>query len=67
MFRLECVATMATRIKDMRVLLKNQLTALNVPGNWDHITTQIGMFSFTGLNSKFPFYNQSTNAIFSVA
>jgi aspartate/tyrosine/aromatic aminotransferase len=33
----------------MRKALKAELTSLKTPGNWDHITSQIGMFSFTGL------------------
>ena len=41
---------MASRIKEMRALLKSGLYALGHPaGSWDHITEQIGMFSFTGL------------------
>ena len=35
----------------MRTLLKNELVTLGVKGNWDHITDQIGMFSYTGLTS----------------
>jgi aspartate aminotransferase len=37
----------------MRELLKAKLTeigAKSTTGNWDHITNQIGMFSFTGLS-----------------
>ena len=40
------------RITAMRVLLKENLEkvgAKSSTGSWDHITTQIGMFSFTGL------------------
>ena len=33
----------------MRKLLKEELIRLKVPGNWDHITNQIGMFSYTDL------------------
>lgn len=44
------VATMAHRIIEMREALKAELVQLGTPGNWDHITKQIGMFSFTGLN-----------------
>lgn len=43
---------MANRIKDMRVALVHELQALNNPNNWDHITTQIGMFAFTGLKPE---------------
>lgn len=48
----ECLRTMSNRIQEMRELLKTQLDALGTPGSWDHITSQIGMFSYTGLNSK---------------
>lgn len=43
---------MAHRIIEMREKLHHVLTQeLHTPGNWDHILRQIGMFSFTGLNS----------------
>lgn len=43
---------MADRIILMRSELFKHLTKLETPGNWEHITSQIGMFSFTGLNPK---------------
>ncbi|XP_026079547.1 aspartate aminotransferase, cytoplasmic-like [Carassius auratus] len=46
------VKTMADRVLLMRAQLKEKLKALGTPGTWEHITEQIGMFSFTGLNSK---------------
>ncbi|MEQ2304697.1 Golgi Transport [Ameca splendens] len=46
------VKTMADRVLLMRDQLKNKLLALGTPGTWDHITQQIGMFSFTGLNRE---------------
>ncbi|XP_026160166.1 aspartate aminotransferase, cytoplasmic-like [Mastacembelus armatus] len=46
------VKTMADRVLLMREQLKTKLQALGTPGTWDHITEQIGMFSFTGLNPK---------------
>ena len=46
------ITTMAQRIISMRAELYRLLTEeLQTPGKWDHITAQIGMFSFTGLNS----------------
>lgn len=45
----EDLKTMSGRIIDMRKSLKSELDRLETPGNWDHITGQIGMFSFTGL------------------
>lgn len=41
---------MSKRIQDMRSALYNELVRLETPGTWTHITSQIGMFSFTGLN-----------------
>lgn len=41
---------MSARILRMRTTLKSALLDVGCPGNWDHITNQIGMFSFTGLN-----------------
>ncbi|XP_017386598.1 aspartate aminotransferase, cytoplasmic [Cebus imitator] len=46
------VKTMADRILTMRSELRARLEALKTPGTWNHITEQIGMFSFTGLNPK---------------
>lgn len=43
---------MADRVLLMRAQLKEKLKALGTPGTWEHITEQIGMFSFTGLNRK---------------
>ena len=44
------VETMSGRIIEMREVLYNKLTnELKTPGDWKHITRQIGMFSFTGL------------------
>jgi aspartate/tyrosine/aromatic aminotransferase len=33
----------------MRALLRRYLEQHQTPGDWSHITSQIGMFSFTGL------------------
>merc|ERR1712086_253786 len=46
----EELAGMAKRIISMRHLLQGALKDLKTPGNWDHIVSQIGMFSFTGLS-----------------
>ncbi|PIA14091.1 aspartate aminotransferase [Coemansia reversa NRRL 1564] len=42
--------TMSDRIKSMREALRSKLTELGTPGDWSHVTSQIGMFSFTGLS-----------------
>lgn len=45
------IVTMAERIISMRKELFRLLTEeLKTPGSWNHITDQIGMFSFTGIN-----------------
>jgi aspartate/tyrosine/aromatic aminotransferase len=41
---------MSVRIQDMRKELYDELVTLGTPGDWTHITSQIGMFSFTGLS-----------------
>ncbi|KIK08729.1 hypothetical protein K443DRAFT_672252 [Laccaria amethystina LaAM-08-1] len=47
------IRTMAERIIAMRHELHRLLTQeLKTPGNWDHIVKQIGMFSFTGINTE---------------
>jgi len=48
------VKTMAERILLMREMLFNKLKALGCPGSWTHITTQKGMFSYTGLSGTKP-------------
>ena len=40
------------RMNDMRAALRSAIEKLKVKGDWSHITTQIGMFSFTGLTLK---------------
>lgn len=42
---------MSGRIMHMRQQLRIRLEALGTPGSWEHITDQIGMFSFTGLTA----------------
>ena len=46
----ENLRTMSGRIIGMRTALREKLEALGTPGTWNHITDQIGMFSFTGLS-----------------
>uniref|UniRef100_A0A8D9BRQ4 Aspartate aminotransferase n=1 Tax=Cacopsylla melanoneura TaxID=428564 RepID=A0A8D9BRQ4_9HEMI len=46
----QCIQTMSSRIKQMRLGLRERLEKLKTPGAWEHITEQIGMFSYTGLN-----------------
>jgi len=46
------LAVMSGRIDSMRTKLRSAIEGLNTPGNWSHITTQIGMFTFTGLTPE---------------
>ncbi|XBW37246.1 hypothetical protein QEN19_002829 [Hanseniaspora menglaensis] len=46
------MVTMSSRIYEMRHKLVAKLTELKTPGNWDHITSQVGMFSYTGLSKE---------------
>jgi aspartate aminotransferase len=46
------IQLMAGRIMAMRSLLKEQLAAAGSTRNWDHITNQIGMFSYTGVTAE---------------
>jgi len=46
------IKTMSSRIIEMRNRLREELERLGTPGLWDHITSQIGMFSYTGLNES---------------
>jgi len=48
----ENLRTMSGRIISMRTALREKLESLGTPGTWNHITDQIGMFSFTGLTEK---------------
>jgi len=49
---LEEVRAMADRMIAMRSLLKSNLKSLGSTKNWDHITSQIGMFCYTGLTPE---------------
>jgi len=44
--------TMSERILSMRKKLRAKVEELKTPGTWNHITDQIGMFTFTGLTAK---------------
>jgi len=46
------VKEMADRIIKMRALLKGNLEKLGSKRKWDHITSQIGMFAYTGLTPE---------------
>jgi aspartate aminotransferase len=40
---------MSDRIVEMRSALRAALEAKGTPGTWNHVTDQIGMFTYTGL------------------
>lgn len=46
------VKDMADRIITMRALLKENLEKLGSKHDWSHITSQIGMFAYTGLKPE---------------
>ena len=46
------VKGMADRIITMRALLKKELEHLGSKHDWSHITSQIGMFAYTGLTPE---------------
>ncbi|WWD20889.1 hypothetical protein CI109_105367 [Kwoniella shandongensis] len=46
------IKKMADRIITMRERLYDLLVELKTPGDWGHIKSQIGMFSFTGLTAE---------------
>ncbi|VDK73420.1 unnamed protein product [Onchocerca ochengi] len=48
----DAIKMMSSRIKSMRQVLRENLEKFGTPGKWEHITQQIGMFSFTGLNAE---------------
>ncbi|PYH88713.1 aspartate aminotransferase [Aspergillus ellipticus CBS 707.79] len=47
----ENLHTMFTRITQMRRVLYQELTLLGTPGNWEQITRQTGMFSYTDVTA----------------
>ncbi|XP_055542365.1 aspartate aminotransferase, mitochondrial [Wyeomyia smithii] len=49
---LKDVKLMADRIISVRSTLQNNLKKLGSSRNWQHITDQIGMFCFTGMNQQ---------------
>ena len=49
-YRVDSLSLMANRIIKMRERVLSHLTKLQTPGSWTHITSQIGMFSYTGLS-----------------
>lgn len=44
--------TMSSRILAMRHRVQDGLRTRETPGDWSHITSQIGMFSYTGLDAR---------------
>ena len=50
-WRAELLAAMQ-RVAAMRIALRDALVQRGTPGSWDHIVSQTGMFSYTGLSKK---------------
>ena len=51
---------MADRIITMREKLHSALKEVGAPGSWDHITSQIGMFSYTGLTKASTYFKHAS-------
>lgn len=49
---LDELVVVTDRITKMRNLLRSTLEKIGAKGTWNHVTDQIGMFSFTGLTPK---------------
>jgi len=50
--RREQLKAMAERIMKARQVLNSKLREKEVPGDWSHILSQKGMFTFTGITAK---------------
>ncbi|CCD25007.1 aspartate transaminase AAT2 NDAI_0E01910 [Naumovozyma dairenensis CBS 421] len=61
------MVTMSSRIIKMRHSLRDKLNELGTPGNWDHIVSQTGMFSFTGLTADMVKRLEEEHAIYMVS
>jgi len=59
-----CIRVMSSRIIDMRAGLRKRLEDLGTPGDWSHITTQIGMFSYTGLTEEMCIFLQKEKHLY---
>jgi len=60
----ECIKVMSSRIIDMRAGLRKRIEELGTPGDWSHITTQIGMFSYTGLTEEMCLFLQKEKHLY---
>lgn len=58
---------MSNRISKMRTMLRDALQANGTPGSWDHITSQIGMFSFTRLSKDQVIFMREKHHIYMTA
>lgn len=57
---------MSSRVKRMRQLLYDALLKLHTPGDWTHIITCIGMFTYSGLTKKQVQYMKEKFSIYMV-
>merc|ERR1719499_1233478 len=60
----EELKVMSDRILDMRAKLRASLERQGAPGTWNHITDQIGMFSYTGLTPQQVEYIEKTHHVY---
>merc|ERR1719242_91359 len=60
----EELSVMSNRILAMRSELRGSLERQGAPGTWNHITDQIGMFSYTGLTPQQVEYIEKTYHVY---
>jgi len=60
----DCIRVMSSRIIEVRAGLRKRLEDLGTPGDWSHITTQIGMFSYTGLTEEMCLFLQKEKSLY---
>lgn len=58
------IQAMSARIIDIRARLRKRIEDLDTPGDWSHITSQIGMFSYTGLTEEMCLFLQKKKHIY---
>lgn len=55
---------MSARISTMRTMLRKRLEENGCPGTWEHITQQIGMFSYTRLTKEQVLYMREKSHVY---
>ena len=58
------IKVMADRMNDTRTELRRRIENLDTPGDWSFITSQIGMFSYTGLTEEMCIFLQRKKHVY---